>query len=468
MTQPVLGVVGGLSQGSLLTDDGNVLVVRGVPIPLALLAPLAPATPQGNLFIDPQNVSGGAGTGPGFGTSASSPLLSYAALAQQWGTLSPVLNTSTTLTWLSSVTDGSDPVICRPIIRGTTNPFLIQGAAPTLVANVTLSGVVPKSRAAGANSLLQATLGTSAAQGLLLENLTHPSRAWVYTLVSGTTWNISQPLTKATIGGSIVLPEVDTWANGDSVQILQPVAVNIVDLEPTYTDIFDAVSNNEAYLYNLIAAAPIANSVMYLGDVRVHECRIDRFVQGRGASPKRGLVFSNVDSKAGWEFMQGAATMFAGVGRGSSITFSGGALLSIDFDHIVGALYTVNTAFTVMSIAFLDANVQISTGRLQISVGVSGGAIIYGSAGHNILLQGNARASQTAGTFVATFTAPALISPGISLNGASTGHSVTSGTPDVFNGGIATTPANLDAAAGAAGFGGNAFNPGGASVANVA
>lgn len=67
-------------------------------------------------------------------------------------------------------------------------------------------------------------------------------------------------------------------------------------------------------------------------------------------------------------------------------------------------------------------------------------------------------------TFTQRFTAAALVSPGIQINGLSSGCYATAA--GVIHCAIATTPANLDAAAGAAGFGGAAFVFGGGSVAN--
>ena len=45
----------------------------------------------------------------------------------------------------------------------------------------------------------------------------------------------------------------------------------------------------------------------------------------------------------------------------------------------------------------------------------------------------------------------------LNINGATTADSHTGAAPDVLNGGITVNPANIDAAAGAAGFGGEAF-----------
>jgi hypothetical protein len=78
------------------------------------------------------------------------------------------------------------------------------------------------------------------------------------------------------------------------------------------------------------------------------------------------------------------------------------------------------------------------------------------SQSHLVIRPGN--------SFTSLFTASGLVT-GIQLNGAfNTACSHTNAAPDVINCGITTTPAHLDAAAGAAGFGQNAFNLGGASV----
>ena len=72
------------------------------------------------------------------------------------------------------------------------------------------------------------------------------------------------------------------------------------------------------------------------------------------------------------------------------------------------------------------------------------------------------------GTWAGAITTANAISTGILMNGATNAHSqsVSGGVVSEFAG-ITTTIANLDATAGASGFGGNAFIPTGAKLANA-
>jgi hypothetical protein len=116
---------------------------------------------------------------------------------------------------------------------------------------------------------------------------------------------------------------------------------------------------------------------------------------------------------------------------------------------------------------YLDSNFYISSGEIFAQASNYAGApIFYGSASHNINLIGSTHMSVIGNNFTAAFTAPALVSPGIVISGNSSACSHTNASPDVVNCGVSTTPAHLDAAAGASGFGSNAYLPGGASVGN--
>jgi len=95
-----------------------------------------------------------------------------------------------------------------------------------------------------------------------------------------------------------------------------------------------------------------------------------------------------------------------------------------------------------------------------------GNAVLYGTAGGNINIRGQGRFTNSTGqTAVATFTAPTMAT-NIQLNAQSTGSSISGTTPATINSGITLSPTNIDAAAGATGFGSTAFRPGGASYSN--
>lgn len=204
-------------------------------------------------FIDPANSSGNASDNNSC-TSSGTPCLSYAEISvHRWGTISPRLQQSTTITWMSSES-GSSPDVFRPIPDQGSYVILMGSlGAAQQVASGTITLVAAKNRTTP--QLLSVTLpvpiGTYAA-GQLVVNLTHQSRAWLYKIVSGNTWLISQPLAPAVLPMAYFTPppEVDTWATIDSVVVYQPISVNLGEVNP---DLYDSLSSfvNGVFVYQL-------------------------------------------------------------------------------------------------------------------------------------------------------------------------------------------------------------------------
>jgi hypothetical protein len=464
-------------QTAFIQEDGQPLDVEalsaGLPVPI--LPPLAPqpAALQGTILIDPQNTTGvatatGANTAT-VGSFTGRVFSSFANLVTQWGTLWPVLTLTTSLVWVSSHTDNTDPVVWYPIIRGGVT-VSIQGGPPTVVATgVVLSSTVAKSRAFGTNSTLETNLTAAGAVGQLVENTTHPSRAWVYASLGSNNFQMTQPMVKATVGGTPAPAEVDTWANGDTVNLLVPLSVNVVDVEPVFCDYHNTIAGAFFY-YNLTLFAAEANQYGFLGKLTaIYECCNRKELQVFGAF---GLFFTNcLHAGAGSVGVQAATAIFYGGAINASslagISSSPGTTVVLDGDFILGHAMTVPFAYSGsvrLGFVFLDA--VLTTGASAIVEQVSyGGAVIYGSDANSIALQGSAHLAQLQGTFVATFTAPGL-APQITMNNATTASNHTGASPDVLNDGITTSAANLDLAVGSGGFGGNAFKLGGSSVTN--
>jgi hypothetical protein len=451
---------------NVATDGGPVELIA-IPAPGASSPP---ASLQGTILLDPQNTTGVANdtnpptiTAQGF----TGPVFkSWAGLVAQWGTYGPSLATFGCV-FLSSHVDNSDPVVFRPLAT-TAGPLSIQGGAPTLVAQVSLSGVTPKSRAAGANSLLIATLGGLAQPGMLLENLSHPSRAWVYKSLGAGSFSITQPMAKQAIGGTSQPAEVDTWANGDLVNILLPVSVNIVDVEGILSK---GLTGGIITLFQLTVLAPSGTGLdwIQLGgpNVQIQECNIGRFVTM--PDPCTFLALGNTVIAGGAE-IAGITQISGGASLGSALgvnIVAGQNTVTIDGDFILGLsagnCFWGSSGEIQLGFIFLDANVQVLTGNVIATNLSYGGHVIYGSGANTLDMKAQSHFGLASGTFVAGFTAPGLVT-GIKLNGSATGSSITGA--GAINQGIATTPANLDAAAGAAGFGGRAFNFGGAACTN--
>ncbi len=139
------------------------------------------------------------------------------------------------------------------------------------------------------------------------------------------------------------------------------------------------------------------------------------------------------------------------------------ANLTVDGDFILGgAAFWSNVQ---LGFVYLDGNLTLS-GRALFDTGAAGGHVIYGTAGKVMALRDAGHGLLT-GTFTNGWTAPTLVT-GVTIDGATTASSIAyAANVGTIHNGITTSVANLDAAAGAAGFGGSAFNLGGSSVSSL-
>lgn len=428
-------------------------------------------------FIDPANSSTTASDNNNCTTSATACRTYQEIAVHRWGTFSPILQQPTTITLLSSLASDVDPIIATPFMANSSY-LAIQGTA-VATTSATFTLVAAKSRVAGANSLLIGSFsaGTPAA-GVMVENTTHPSRAYVYTTAGGANWNITQPMVKQALPSTVSAPaEVDTWASGDTVLLSSPIVVNISIFEPIFAD-SNFVTSASGFLYNLtIQTAPGIGGTALIGPgVQVQECvatgNMD-FVGYTAGQPNTQAIGKPA-------LLNSMSRNAVTCGPGTGLNVKGGALtnttsvfciLNLDGDVIMGGIGQLKGATGNWGFVYLDQNVQVNT-SLQFASGAYGGHVIYGNATANMAVLNSSRMTMS-GTFTAGWTAPALITPGILLNGASLGHSVfTLANVDTMCGGIATTVAKLDAASSATcattGFGGTAYNPGGASAVSSA
>jgi hypothetical protein len=427
-------------------------------------------------WIDPV-----AGSDLNNGTSALTPLKTWAQLVNLWGTNAPILAQNTVITFLSSQPDGTDPVIWRPVVRGGFTAS-IQGTTPTVVtAGVVLAGVVAKNRAT--NTLLQATLGATAALGQMVINTTggKSSRAWIHKLVAGTTFSLSQPLAPMAVPQTAYPAEVDTFANGDTVNLVSVVSVNVVDISPVVAD-YNGAGNNAVYLYQLNVLLPGgagAFSPARIGaGVVLLECNAQRLLSGNGSSQSGPNLFTgpsfnacvnvrNIGGLGGQSKGVGWALVGGTVAPANAVQgiFDAGEEPLLDGDIILSGPFFVASTTAAGAIGFIAVDTGCTlalSGRWFMTGGTYGGQAIYGGGGVNVFAGGHFIYPSGAGAAVANL----LYSGGTRINGQPNAHSIISGSPDVLNGGISLTAAHLDAAAGAAGFGGHAFIPGIGSIAN--
>jgi len=247
-------------------------------------------------FIDPQNVTGHA-SDQNDGVTASTPLLTFAAVVERWGTESPVLRQNTTLFFLSSQTDDLDPVILNPILANPIgNTSNIVGASLFIKGtnNVLASGTfvsVPQTKSAsfsGGNLLWQVDLGVAPGAFVhkLLHNITQNSICEIRRVVSGTIVELSQPLTNAGAQGT-QYNFIDVVNPGDAWEILDVVSVNAVSLLQTIDHVqLDAptqvvpVNGVCCYRVRLFDPPGGPNNLDIGYATHIRECIVDRSPQG--------------------------------------------------------------------------------------------------------------------------------------------------------------------------------------------
>lgn len=448
---------------------------------LAEIAYAAPGTPlwdqqwyqAGTIFIDPQNVSTHA-SDANSGLTSGAPLLTWAEAVRRWGSDSPQLSVNLAITFLSSHTDNTDPVTFSPFIRNNAQ-ISIQGTTPTVSTSTTFTRSAAKSRAAGSNSPLAGSFAAGTiAPGLLVQNTTaaKSSRAFVYKTAGGANWFLTQPCAPAVLPLSSFgfVTEVDTWNTGDTVNLLAPVQVNLVRLTPTLVDGTSASSLLQ--VSQLIGFDPtgvqtdpiITNGLVLFSDV-LHQRLLSLVAPANSFYP---AAFLNVwlAGLAGGPF---AHTLQAGALVGGYVTSGGAPGLQGDRtgyltqDVILDTTgHTSNVSGAQFELVYLASAINVAGPCIITATGV-----IYGSAAADMNFINASRLTTRGGTWTATVTYPIAVASGFVLNGSRNGNSIAyAGAVGTIHNAIATTVANLDAAAGAAGFGGVAFNPGGAMLSN--
>lgn len=415
---------------------------------------------QATWFIDPQNVTGLADDNNS-GIDAAHPVLTYNfGVARKWTTYSPMLRQDTTLTWLSSQPVGAaDPVTISPIMVGSV--LTLQGGLgpAQLVHSGVLAGVISKNRATG--QLLAANLGFAVARDMLVKNTTvgKESFAWVYT--PGVSSELTQPLNPATMpfDFSTVVSEVDTWANGDTFEIYQPLAIDLVSATPTSVmqnaGFADAVQIYHLIGFSVDGTSGDSNFIMGL-NVTLVESAFDSVVEYPFPSDDEGAFVSNC--------FLGAAVECNPIGY--SVQVYGGAIVSAPFASTALswslALDTIidNPPGGSATIIGLNAATVLLVGDVYIkgTIHAGGGQFFRGILWGPGTLDG-------IGTTRIGYNAPAVTrfqNAALTLNTQANANAFdpTTGLWSIL---IPITAANLDLAFGAGGFGGLATNVGGAS-----
>lgn len=341
-------------------------------------------------WIDPGNSSGCASDN-NTGTSATcvtgtntGPLLTWGNLqVQKWGCRGnpigcPRLRQNTTITFLSSQSGNTDPIVNLPQLEAGAWEAIVGnlGVAQTLTST-TLASVTAKNRATP--QLLQAAFSGSALDGgsytpavsqtssQLIVNTTHPSRAWLNAQVSGSTYSVSQPLAAIAAGAyASTATEVDTWANSDAVTIYQPVSLNIVRVQPTVADNNASIST-AVYLQTFSQLDPqgAGYDPSYIGSRVVIT---DSMMAGRwvvlDSTSQDGVA--SLSNGAGW----GLVNVYMGIGMiggptaiaGNAAAFFGGVVAATNASTLPGTVFDFDSIVRGPTSAYSAGNVFVASG----------------------------------------------------------------------------------------------------------
>jgi hypothetical protein len=422
--------------------------------------------------IDPQKgVSGACASDSNNGTSATcgasgsgiGPLLTYAELWRRWGLQCPQIGQVTQVEFLSPQTTDADPV---NLCAFTKSPSYLEvfSTTPT-TCTATLSNVTAKSRATG--QLLQAQAGACFTGGdLMVVNTTHPAVAWTYLLVSGSTYSLTEPANNNTY------VSVDSWANGDTVQVGSATNVNVRSLATQGSALIPGFGFS-MWIHDITLWAPhtgpkdglgaTGNGIIYMDEVAVQD----------GEFYAQGAAFTecdNCDFENGTEInlpgnigAESAGTELWGLHRGG-ISKLGNAAIGADI--ILGSqgsgTHYVSGAH-VGSVYLASGSTLVARGGDSEFIGNFGGnptgsPIAWGSG-----------VVQATGSSKFNFPSPAasvfINAGGLSFDTTTTGCAFdTSVDPAVWHCNRNLTATLLDTAIGSGGFNECAWSPHGARI----
>lgn len=444
-----------------------------------------PAWNQAAWFIDPQNLSGNASDSNN-GVTALAPKKTWRGVLQAMQTSAPTLLVSAVFTFISSHTDNTDPVEFSPRIA-FSNQVQMTATLPAAAASGVLGVVTAKSIAT--NVLLSAaTLPAGAAVGMLVVNTTRGnSRAYVQKSLGGGAFQLSQPFGPQTIPVGSAPTENNAWATGDAVSLFTQRAVNIFNLQPVIESTSGSFANSLA-VSNLTIFDPSGVGVDVCavnGNVSFVECDAQRVIAVAGTPSVNSQPFwHNIGFRGGlFGSTSSNLTFAAAVNVNPAILVTGGYVLlggavgnmRFDGDFIVGTNFFAKDG--AIGVVAVDTGSVLSvSGLTDFRLGsLYASNKLYGAGTINVAGQGRLVYPSAGGAAVAAF----ILTPRILLNNGVMASSSTQAAPNVINNVVPTntaaiTAAALDAAAGAAGYGGNvanqgaAFNAGGASIANGA
>jgi hypothetical protein len=404
------------------------------------------------------------------GKTSGTAVKEFIEIERRWGTSAPRIAQDTVITIIGD--DLQTAILFEPTIDLGAH-LTIQGQ-PTLTATTTLAGAGFQAKDTATGAQLHANLGASGATGQLLINVTHPSHAWAKESLGADVFVISQPIT------ANASAMVDTWAPTDTVQLFTLPRVNFALLRPSFTETTLALDNLVA-LKTMVVADPVGPGfdAFQTGPYfNMTDVRMERFWAPEPGTWNSGLAMFHINCA-----FDGSITVLLSSRESSLINLLGGYILGVNFQEIAlggmvldGGIILDGSTLSAVSFSaggcrFENVNIlgpMTVTDRILVPIaGGYGPSILWGSgAGWSADVNRLVSIIYKTASAVATFVG--LSVSGLTIAQQADANSETiAGSVATIHTGIPITPANLDAAAGVAGFGGTAFLLGGGTITNI-
>jgi hypothetical protein len=264
------------------------------PPPGPMIGPASWATP--NWYLDPANSTGCAndgnsGTAATCGGAGSGPLLTYAQIANLWGTTSPLLNQPTTITLMSSQgAPWNDPIILDP--SGTadaSSPNLtLQGSLIQQATGITVGTFVQRNRSTGTKNTITAA-GQSGAYwtpyvDMFVHDTTVNAYFWIDADLGSATASISEPVQAVT---AVTATPYVTISNGDSLTVFTQTKAQVLYVGQHSAGGFGGPSLSRVWL---TGAAPSAVITIVGALHNISESRVDSDIVQFG--DQSGIAFA--------------------------------------------------------------------------------------------------------------------------------------------------------------------------------
>lgn len=455
-------------------------------------SPIVPASwTVPDWYIDPQNVStcaSDSNTGTSATCSAGSigPLLTWSQLQVVrlglFGQTCATFSNNVNFHFVSSdLASNRDLVSLCVYMKNGAAVVIRADSFGTLLATSTLTSFVARVAATNTPWSYNVASGTSILYGSLMVNTTQANTlSWPQATPTSATpvagpWNASPPMVQLTLptgGSGVGHPSVrNNWANGNAVQLYQPISIAIGNIHATVID------NNTPplVLYHMNLGAGIGTPsggypAHVGGDLDILECGAAGDVADYvwDASPAAHLQAGLFNTEMYDLYMPGSG--LAGNSTINQFRLYGGTLVTgnlfggvssvIDGDSYLSASINLVGPWTVGSVYLASGTVLSLYGSDTIANQDYGVGHIYGPGVLNTV----GRLSNTTGS---TFTTVLPVSSGGGLQINSQTVACNGGPANLTTAcNLAITNTNLDAAFGVLGFGGNAQVPGGGAISN--